>query len=44
LDWKGQGSLEIRLHEKNLALARLHGYSDFQPLKTKLLWGLDLRG
>lgn len=44
LDWKGHGALEIRRYEKNLALARLKGYSDFQPLKTKLLWGLDLRG
>lgn len=44
LDWRGHGALEIRRYDKNLALARLKGYSDFQPLKTKLLWGLDLRG
>lgn len=44
LDWKGNGVLEIQRYHKTLALARLKGYSDFHPLKTKLLWGLDLRG
>jgi NAD+ kinase len=44
VEWGGYGSLEVRRYHKNLSLARLKGYSDFQPLKSKLLWGLDLRG
>lgn len=44
LEWKGYGAIEIERYHKTLVLARLIGYSDFQPLKTKLLWGLDLRG
>lgn len=44
LDWNGYGVLEVHRYDKTLALARLNGFSDFQPLKNKLLWGLDMRG
>ncbi len=44
IHWAGIGTVEINLHVKVLALARLKGFSDLHNLRTKLLWGLDVRG
>jgi NAD+ kinase len=44
IDWRGYGDIEIQRYHKTLALARLKGFSDFHSLKTKLMWGLDMRG